>query len=57
MQKARTESRVTPYSCPIAGRTVYIRRTWNLSADGSVCSVKAVCDNQDGCILARRAAA
>ena len=45
-----SESVVTPYACPIAGRTVYIRlvhaATW--------ASANPVCDNQYRCIAAKR---
>jgi hypothetical protein len=56
MKKSRTDSAITPYSCPIAGRTVYIRHTGSLASDGAVCaSIKSVCDNQHQCIAAVRA--
>ncbi|GAB3347529.1 hypothetical protein [Lysobacter tyrosinilyticus] len=54
MQETRIDSSVTPYVCPIAGKTVYIRRTWSLVPEGAMSSsAKSVCDNQHRCIAAK----
>lgn len=56
MANKRIECTVTAYACPIAGRTVHIRRTWSTAADGSACA-HSRCDQQDQCVFARRAGA
>jgi hypothetical protein len=50
MQETSIESVVTPYACPIAGKTVYIR----LVPGATWASANPVCDNQYRCIAAKR---
>lgn len=57
MPRSRLEYTSTPYSCPVAGKVVYIDRTWRvlLGNDGSEVTrapIRTECDNQDKCIVA-----
>lgn len=56
MGETRTETTITPYECPVAGRTVNIVRTWKVTSDEHGSERRTAtchaCDNKENCIVA-----